>query len=392
MRTKQTASLISLTTIQIGGAFCLPVIMAGQMLSQTYGFLNASLALAIGNGILWFCALFIGKLSVHYKQSTLELARTLLGPKGAFIGALALLVPMIGWFSITLSFVSQCIITLIPTLPLLISNALVTLMLILIIFKGLKGVGILSSLSLPLLLIATVVALYKIACCGILQSTQENSSVFTATATVIAIAIGAVVDLPTYYRFAPSNRIAQISLALVFLVGLPLIEGLGILIGAFLPGKNLVEVFTSITSNGGGLLPSLMMIFLAFKGFATNSANLYSAATSLKGLFSSLSFKRAIVIAGAIGFTLSLLPLIENLETVLLTLAITTSSLGALFLTAGMGIHLSTKTVLISWGTGVTVGIATFFSLFTISGESLCDSFFVTMLLAKLIPMFKKER
>lgn len=388
METKQIVSLFSLTAIQIGGAFCLPVIMAGQMLSQTYGFFNASLALLVGNILLWICSIFIGKLSTQYKQSTLDLARTLFGQKGAFIGALALLIPMIGWFSITLSFISQCFTNIIPSLPVILSNIIISVLLIVIISSGLKNVGILSSISIPLLLIAIAIALYKIIYFGFLQSTQTNSSVFSATATVIAIAIAAVVDLPTYYRFAASNKSAQISLAFVFLIGLPLVEGLGVLIGAFLPGKNLVEVFTN---NHAGLFSNIMMLFLAFKGFATNSTNLYSAANSLKGLFPKLNLKNATIIAGVLGSFLSFFPLIENLEKVLSILAITTSSLGALFFTASVGLSFSTNMVLISSLSGITLGILTLFSSFTISGEPLCDSFFATMLIAFLSSFLKKK-
>ena len=41
-----------LSSIQIGGAVCLPVIMVGHTLNQSYGFTSAVAAVLIGNFIL----------------------------------------------------------------------------------------------------------------------------------------------------------------------------------------------------------------------------------------------------------------------------------------------------------------------------------------------------
>ncbi len=202
MKPTQTQSVFSLTAIQLGGAFCLPVIMAGQLLAQSYGLTKATIAILLGNAILYLGAYVMGILTLKYRTSTLGLAQKLLGNKGAVIGSIALLIPMIGWFAIQLDFIGHCLNELIPQLPLAIGSILAGIGLITATRAGIKGVGYLSTISLPLLGIATGFALYKVQMEGILQLPSKTPALFPAIVTTIAVAIAAVVDIPTYYRFA----------------------------------------------------------------------------------------------------------------------------------------------------------------------------------------------
>ncbi|HBL98956.1 TPA: hypothetical protein DDZ86_04935 [Candidatus Dependentiae bacterium] len=379
MNTPQTQSLFSLTAIQLGGAFCLPVIMVGQLTAQSYGLATALIALMLGNTFLYLSSYIIGSLTMKYRCSTLDLARILLGQKGALIGSIALLIPMVGWFAIQLDFIGHCINELIPSLPIAIGSLLAGIGLMLSIRSGIKGVGLLSSISLPLLGVATTFALYKICTEGLLQLPAKPPALFPATITIIAVAIAAVVDIPTYYRFAPSAKTAHLSLALVFLIGLPLIELIGVLMGAFLPGKTLLDVFTT---SGAGYVATLVTLALGFKGFTTNSTNLYSAAVSLHALVPAISPTRSTLITGTVGLALSCLPLLENLETALSALAVATSSLGALFLITYRSPAPQSPLPIVAWFVGVGVGICSLLSLITLTGEPICDAFLATALIA----------
>ncbi len=378
MKSGLKQSLFSLTAIQLGGAFCLPVIMAGQMLAQSAGPLKATIAVLLGNIFLYGIACLMGRLTFKYRVNTLELAKILLGKKGAAIGSVALLVPMIGWFAIQLDFIGRCFSTVVPDIPAAVGCAIAGIGLVALVQLGIRGVGFLSTISLPLLALATGVALYRVVTLGAVQVSVGTNTLFSAVVTAIAIALAAVVDIPTYYRFASSQKTMRVSLLLVFLVGLPLIEGIGIMIGTFLPGKTLIDVFAQ---GGTGMAAVVMTLFLGIKGFTTNSTNLYSAAVSIKTLIPQLSPALATVLAGVIGILLSLLPLLENLETALMACAVTTSSLGALFVaTVLAGFTLRGLLPLAAWALGVVAGICSLSSFITITGEPVCDAFLVTLI------------
>lgn len=377
MEKMKTASFFSLTAIQLGGAFCLPVLMAGQLLVQRYGLGYTLFALVAGNILLWGMAFCMGRLSTTFGLSTLNLAQKLFGTQGRIIGSLALLIPMVGWFAVMNHFVGASLCTLVPGIPCSFCYLFAAFLLIGIVDGGIKGVALLSSLSLPLLIAATVGVLYRVLCCGFFQHISGTGDAFSAVMTVMAIALAAVVDLPTYYRFARSSTSAQLSLAFVFLVGLPLIEGLGVLIGAFLPGKTLIDVFGAPE---GEIFSQVLMALLAFKGLATNSANLYSAAVSINTLLPRISLRVSTIGVGLLGLLISFLPLLEHFEFILSAMAVATSSLGALFIVASMRPQerMRPSVLLSAVFVGGVVGAVALFTGSFFTGEPLCDSFLAT--------------
>ncbi len=125
-----------------------------------------------------------------------------------------------------------------------------------------------------------------------------------------------------------------------------------------------------------------MTFFLGLKGFTTNSANLYSASVSLNALVPGITLAPATLITGCVGIALSLLPLLENLEMALTALAVTTSSLGALFLISYKKTLPKNGLPLTAWLVGVCIGICSLLSLITLTGEPVCDAFLATLLVA----------
>ncbi len=69
-----TQSWKTLTSIQIGGALCLPVLAVGQQLAMRVGFASAVVAIMFGNAVLCAMGLLIGLFGARYKLSTIECA------------------------------------------------------------------------------------------------------------------------------------------------------------------------------------------------------------------------------------------------------------------------------------------------------------------------------
>jgi hypothetical protein len=166
----------------------------------------------------------------------------------------------------------------------------------------------------------------------------------------------------------------------VFLLVLPLIEGIGVLLGACIPGATIVEVLGYNASFGALLGINCMVMSTAL---ISSSSNLYTAAVSLPVLVPRLSQALATLFAGIAGIGLACLPLIAHYETVLSWLALATSGLGALILGSYTLLRLmkwrvSHVSCALAWIVGVACGATGMLELWSLTGEPLCDVALVT--------------
>src|SRR5690349_1992765 len=92
-----------LTSIEVGGAICLPVIMVGHKLCATYGWQAALLGIIVGNLILLSMACITVFMSAQHRASTPENAKKYFGEQGTKLFALLLLIAKTSWFAIQLN-------------------------------------------------------------------------------------------------------------------------------------------------------------------------------------------------------------------------------------------------------------------------------------------------
>lgn len=386
-------SWFSLTTIQMGGALSLPVIAAGHAITQHYGWKTALVSLGIGNVLLWIFALLASHVAVIYRMNTAALIKALCGEAGGKIGVLALVISMTGWFAVQLNIASASIAAMLPTLPSYLFAFALGSLIVGFCLRGISGLRDLAAVSVPMLVVLAAAVFYKVAAYG---SCVTNATVVqgSAIATVVALALGAVTDLPTYYRFARSRLQAWISVSLVFLVIIPLIEGIGVVLGACLRGNTIVEVLGSNASLVVQLGINALIIGTAL---IASSSNLYTAAVSLPVIVPKLSQSYATVFAGVAGIGLACLPLIACYEQVLSWLALATSGLGVLMLGSYILLVKANMVVrplscALAWMAGIMCGVGSMLGIVTITGEPLCDTALVTGVTLLLLSVISKAK
>ena len=294
---------LQMTSIKIGAAICLPVLMIGQQLGKTYGFGRAIAAIIIGNGLLFLLGLIKAKMSYENKANTIENAVGYFGSAGSKILALNMIISRIGWFAIQLSLmvlsvIKSCeLIMHIPLNPLPITIVL-GLIMTLVGLYGITALNRLCDLSMPLLLCTIAYLVYQAYTTGVESVGGDFVDSYQGVSLVIAAAILAVVDLPTYYRFARSKKDSFISITLLFVVAIPALEAIGAYIGMRNGGANLIDSLTMHGSISGQIW---ILLFLVFAGWTTNNGNLYSAAVALERILPGRSLAVRTMIMGSIG-------------------------------------------------------------------------------------------
>lgn len=354
-----------LSTIQIGGVICLPVIMIGQTLSQNYGFLSSALAILIGNAILLVLSLITVKMSHTNRKTTMQNAEEYFGKRGITFFALAMAVSLTSWFGIQLNMMSLGVLDLFSISEnkeswLLFFNVGLGLLITFGAFYGIKGVTFLANLSLPFLILTIAYAAWTLEVTDVVKTHFPVS--MAGTSLVIALAIAMVVDLPTYYRHAKTTRDGYISISLIFGLILPALEIVGVYLASGAGEGNILEVF----KRGDNSIWNIWVaMFLVLAGWTTNNLNLYSSAISLQSIFKNLSEKNSLILVGLLGTLLSSFDLLSHLELVLDVIGIFIASMGAVVLCRYLlleyfGLRLSQKDYsrcLYTWCVGIAFGL-----------------------------------
>lgn len=290
-----TQSWKTLTSIQIGGALCLPVLAVGQQLAVRVGFGSAVVAIMFGNAVLCAMGLLVGVFGARHKLSTIECAERFLGGRMTYAVACAVVISCLGWFALQLGIMVE---PFVPVLGPVLTAAAIGVLGLLITASSLKGVaaiGALADYAAPLFALTLGIALFN---AGSLTHIDMPVLRIEPLLIVIALALAAIVDLPTFFRFAKSERDARISVIMVCMGALPAIEIVGAYLGTLAGGADIAH---ALIGNGGTVWYSWIVVFLILAGWTTNNANIYSASVSLRYIIPTLSEYRAIALLGALG-------------------------------------------------------------------------------------------
>lgn len=343
-----------LVSIEVGGAICLPVILVGHKLFQTYGLASALVAVAVGNLLLFGMALLFAEMSFRNKLSTTDNATHYFGPLGVQLFALTLMIAKCSWFAIQLEMMAEVVGGSLG-MKLALGGGI-----ILIAIFGLKALTLFSSLSMPILIGTMGYAFY-----GSLE--KEGAFIpetlsYEGISVAVAAAITAVVDMPTYFSSSRSIRDSRWAVVLFILVAVPLIEGLGIYLSYKNPGLILSETSLWFT------------LFFLLAGWTTNNTNLYSSATCLGTLLPKIPMGWRQVAMGSVGILLCVLDIPKHFVLVLQLLGAGVVSMGMVILISYL-VPIDTKRWnLLPWIAGTTVGVLSALKWITISTLPLIDA------------------
>jgi cytosine permease len=393
---KQTLSWKQLASIEVGGAICLPVIMVGHILFNKYGFGSACLAILAGNLVLLVLAFLSARMSFESKLPTTDNAVHYLGIKGAKGFACALLFSKTCWFGLQLNMMVLSFESIFPELmPSHICECLFGLLIILVASFGIKGLSFLSSLSMPLLVGTMGYAAYAVSHQESLAETRPIA--LDGISIAIATGITAVIDMPTYFRYARSRLDGTVAVLVFLVLAVPLVEFLG--------------VYLCLKNNGGTLIESLqrsdslawniwVCAFFMLAGWTTNITNLYSAANCLGTLLPQCTERKRMAMIGSLGLVLAMLQILNYFTIVLQIIGIMVGSMGCTllmrYLLNRLGyVFISTsrqqKRLLIVWGIGSLAGLISLSQMIVLTSIPLLDACLSAMLLTAFVTLLNKE-
>jgi purine-cytosine permease-like protein len=256
---------------------------------------------------------------------------------------------------------------------------------------GIKSLKVLASLSVPILI---GVLVYAAISAPFPSFTSSASLKMSSITTIIGANIVAVIDMPTYFQYAKSKKDSLIASLVLFGLVLPILEGIGLYLGASVPKGTLL---TALIANGSAIVGIFVGFFVIFAGWTTNNMNLYSGAINSRGVFPNFSYKIRVLLIGFIATIASCFSLVDNLSIILAILGVSLSAIGAVCLASYlMNFFLKSELVknkqtlnLIILLLSIIFGISTSFGLFTLTFLDVLDSFLIAFILtigARFIP------
>ncbi len=377
----KTQNWIALTSIQIGGAICLPILLIGFQLAKSVGLTCALLAIALGNALLFALSLVGASMSTASTRTTTENAEPYLGrhAKGLFAAVMALSMSL--WFAIQTAMMAEDLVLGLPYgLNATLISGLIAALIVVCALSGIKSIERLSNMAVPLMVLTMLIAISQ----GTSTSTvQHEGFALCDISLVLAACIACVFDMPTFFRHAVNKKEALKASIATFLVGIPLVEALGVFLYQATGAGSLMEALYCFDNE---LWKLWIMLFVLLAGWTTNNANLYSAAMSIKTLLPKLSDKIAILSLGAIALIFSLFDILSHLEVSLNVMGVMVASTGGVVFTGFMlGANSYIPYNILSLALGVCVGL-----LGAITAVPILDALMVSSL-ATLLLNYKRS-
>ncbi len=304
-----------LASVQIGGAICLPVILMGYELASLYGGASALVSIAIGNILLAGLAIVSSSMIWKNKKSTSDNAGLYFGTIGKNSIAVLLACTMCGWFAVQTQILAKEVSSSFEVRHDAVLITLSTLFAALLLC-GFRGIAKLANIVVPLtsftLIAATLWAFSHRD--GSYQFDFRGAIDAGAISLVMALAIGVLLDMPTFFREAATKRDCLIGALVVFLVGIPAIEASGVLLYAWGAKSSLID---ALGAPEVFFWDSWIILFLLLACSATNTANLYSAAMGIQSLTPKWSSKKVFMVTAAIALITAQIDFISHLAEIL---------------------------------------------------------------------------
>lgn len=315
-------SYTQLSSFFVAGAICLPMILIGEELYQKYGWMGAISSIMLGNLFLLLVSLITASMGVNGRKSTAEYAKDYFGEKGATVVALLMIVTLLTWFAIQLNLITESVLALVGKkglLPWQIGcNTILGLGIAFLIKSGISALTRLAAFSLPILLVVIGVSLFAAPLPHDLKFAGFKMH-FSGISFVISAALFAVIDMPTYLRFAKTPKDAYLTSGILFGLALPIVQSIGVYLA--LGGK--VE---------GLFSGNMMTLFVILAGLSACAGNVFSSEAALELIVSKRSTKERIIIAGVLGTLIALCNPFSHMEVVLNVLGVVIGAIGSVMI------------------------------------------------------------
>lgn len=332
-----------LLIIEMGVMISIPIFVVGGQLGLGLNLRDLVLSTFAGALILGVIGSLTARLGAVTRLSTALIASLTFGRKGAGCIALLLAMGMTGWWGVQTEMfatsVSQLAAQLFHTT---ISRELMIAVggaaMITTAALGIRAIGRLSYLAVPLLAAGLAYALASIAdrpsLNVLLQYQPSGAGALSLGAAAATVAGGFIVGAstnPDYSRFALTKRhaigYALTDYALVY----PLLL---VACGVIAIAHQSNNVMIHLVPEGYSWLIFLMMMFATW---AANDCNLYSSSLSLAAVVPQWNRSRLAVLAGAIGIVLAELHVCGHMVSFLTLLGIVIAPISGAFVVSALG-------------------------------------------------------
>lgn len=288
--------------IMLGFTFFSASMSAGARLGNGLDFGDYLVGTLAGGVIL---ALYTSVLAYIGSDSGMafdQLARHAFGSKGSYLPSVMIALTQIGWFGVGAAMFAIPASELLG-IPSLLLIVLAGFCMTTSAYFGIQGLEVVSFVSVPLI---TVMGIYSM-CAAIEQGgglqnvfglSTGSITIFTAISIVVGSFISGGTCIPNFSRFARSNKISVITVAIAFFIGNNLMFAFGAVGGAF-TGKD--DIFYVMIAQG---LAIPAIIVLGANIWTTNDNALYSGAMSISNL-TKIRKQPLVIVAGVIGTVFS---------------------------------------------------------------------------------------
>ncbi len=307
---EQRTGLWDIAFIWFCANVAVPRLMIGSQLAEL-GFWKMLFILIVGNIVVFLPLLALGNIGYRIKIPTMAASRLAFGIRGSYIPSIANGIQLLGWAANVTVVCGSSIHLIILELTgfdcLALWLALTAVVQLLITAYGFRSITWLQRISVPLLLILTVVV-------AVLIFRDYGATPIVTYTPVAAIGIMAGLDIVAsnafawgpmvcdYTRYAKSSGSAGWGTLIGSLIGAASFMFVGAIsymtTGDFNPTAFLLELGLGI--------PALLII--VFSSITTNVVNLYSASISFVNVFPKVEPWKIIVPAGVVVGAIALIP------------------------------------------------------------------------------------
>ena len=288
------------------------------MLGFTFFSASMSVGAKLGNGLdlsgfIWACIIgglilsaYCGILAYIGSDTGLNmdlLCRHAFGTRGSYLSSFVLGFTQIGWFGVGVAMFS------IPTAQLLGINEWVLtiaagLLMTATAATGMKALEIVSTISVPLIVVLGVYSMVTAAADGgglvaVFSQSAGKITLFTGIGYVIGSFISGGTATPNFIRFAKNNKVAVCTTVIAFFLGNTLMFCFGAVGGAFTGADDIFYVMIA----QGLAIPAI--IVLGANIWTTNNNALYTGGLALSNIFN-VRMKITTWIAGIVGTALAI--------------------------------------------------------------------------------------
>ena len=288
------------------------------MLGFTFFSASMSVGAKLGNGLdlsgfIWACIIgglilsaYCGILAYIGSDTGLNmdlLCRHAFGTRGSYLSSFVLGFTQIGWFGVGVAMFS------IPTAQLLGINEWVLtiaagLLMTATAATGMKALEIVSTISVPLIVVLGVYSMVTAAADGgglvaVFSQSAGKITLFTGIGYVIGSFISGGTATPNFIRFAKNNKVAVWTTVIAFFLGNSLMFCFGAVGGAFTGADDIFYVMIA----QGLAIPAI--IVLGANIWTTNNNALYTGGLALSNIFN-VRMKITTWIAGIVGTALAI--------------------------------------------------------------------------------------